>query len=92
LGRGVKTALPTRRITQGKSQTQARFMKTKIQSPFLTLACLIMLHSSCLCLHAQNTVFTYQGRVTDNGTNFTGAGQFEFALVTSTMPWCWSRE
>ncbi len=33
---------------------------------------------------AQNTVFTYQGRVTDNGTNFNGAGQFQFALVTST--------
>jgi hypothetical protein len=33
---------------------------------------------------AQNTVFTYQGLVTDNGTNFTGAGQFKFALVTST--------
>jgi alpha-tubulin suppressor-like RCC1 family protein len=35
-------------------------------------------------LHAQNTLFTYQGRVTANGTNFTGAGQFKFALVTST--------
>ena len=33
---------------------------------------------------AQNAMFTYQGRVTDNGTNFTGTGQFEFALVTST--------
>jgi hypothetical protein len=33
---------------------------------------------------AQNTVFTYQGRVTDKGTNFTGTGQFKFALVTGT--------
>jgi Chaperone of endosialidase len=33
---------------------------------------------------AQNTVFTYQGKVTDAGTNFTGFGQFEFALVTSS--------
>src|ERR1039457_6723686 len=33
---------------------------------------------------AQGTVFTYQGRVLDNSTNFTGTGQFEFALVTST--------
>jgi len=32
----------------------------------------------------QSSVFTYQGRVTDNGTNFNGSGQFEFALVTST--------
>ncbi len=28
--------------------------------------------------------FTYQGRVTDNGTNFTGTGQFKFALLTPT--------
>jgi trimeric autotransporter adhesin len=35
-------------------------------------------------LMAQSTSFTYQGRVTDNGTNFTGTGQFKFALVTST--------
>jgi len=33
---------------------------------------------------AQDTAFTYQGRVTDNGTNFTGPGLFKFALVTST--------
>jgi hypothetical protein len=33
---------------------------------------------------AQGTAFTYQGRVTANGTPFTGAGQFKFALVTST--------
>src|ERR1043165_4442448 len=33
---------------------------------------------------AQNTVFTYQGRVRVGGTDFTGTGQFKFALVTST--------
>ena len=33
---------------------------------------------------AESTVFTYQGRVLVNGTNFTGPGQFKFALVTST--------
>ena len=33
---------------------------------------------------AQDAVFTYQGLVSDNGTNFTGIGQFEFALVTSS--------
>ena len=32
----------------------------------------------------QGTAFTYQGRVTDNGTNFNGTGQFQFELVTST--------
>jgi hypothetical protein len=53
-------------------------MKTKI---------LISLTSLLLGMQfavAQNTVFTYQGQVTDNGTNFTGTGQFKFALVTST--------
>src|ERR1022692_3993404 len=44
----------------------------------------ITLFTTTVNLHAQNTVFTYQGRVLDNGTNFTGSGQFEFALVTST--------
>jgi len=33
---------------------------------------------------AQNTLFTFQGRVQDNGANFTGAGLFQFALVTSS--------
>ena len=37
--------------------------------------------SACL---AQGTAFTYQGRVLDGGTNFTGAGLFKFALVTSS--------
>ncbi|HZV34080.1 MAG TPA: hypothetical protein VFB72_05840 [Verrucomicrobiae bacterium] len=35
-------------------------------------------------LRAQNTMFTYQGRVQVNGTNFNGTGTFRFALVTST--------
>src|ERR1043166_973784 len=35
-------------------------------------------------LYAQGTMFTYQGRVLDNGTNFNGNGLFKFALVTST--------
>jgi hypothetical protein len=33
---------------------------------------------------AQNTMFTYQGCVHDNGTNFTGTGLFQFALITSS--------
>jgi hypothetical protein len=37
-----------------------------------------------LSASAQSGSFTYQGRVTDNGTNFTGIGLFKFALVTST--------
>jgi hypothetical protein len=33
---------------------------------------------------AVSTTFTYQGHIIDNGTNFSGAGGFKFALVTST--------
>src|ERR1035437_9826184 len=56
-------------------------MKTKS----LHTLCFLILHSSfILSTHAQGTAFTYQGRVLDNGTNFTGTGQFQFALVTST--------
>jgi len=33
---------------------------------------------------AQGTAITYQGVVTDKGTNFSGTGLFQFALVTST--------
>lgn len=44
----------------------------------------LALQGSLSTARAQGTEFTYQGRVSDNGTNFTGAGQFEFALVTST--------
>ena len=55
-------------------------MKTKIQKLLITLAIFAGINQ----VTAQSTVFTYQGRVTDNGTNFTGTGQFKFALVTST--------
>src|ERR1019366_5366154 len=54
-------------------------MKTKLQSLFIMLALCAGVHS----VTAQNTLFTYQGRVLDNGTNFTGAGLFQFALVIS---------
>jgi hypothetical protein len=62
-------------------------MKTKIQNLLLTLALPVLLstlNSQLSTCFAQSTAFTYQGRVTDSGTNFTGAGQFQFALVTGT--------
>ena len=59
-------------------------MKTRLPNWVIALTLLSILNRPLATLHAQNTVFTYQGRVTDNGTNFTGAGQFKFALVTST--------
>jgi hypothetical protein len=47
------------------------------------LAILATLHFAIEQCTAQ-AAFTYQGRVTANGTNFNGLGQFKFALVTST--------
>lgn len=35
-------------------------------------------------------IITYQGRVTSHGTNFTGAGQFKFALLDGNGPSLWS--
>ena len=51
---------------------------------WLALAALAIFNLQPATVFAQTTAFTYQGRVMDNGTNFTGAGQFKFALVTST--------
>jgi hypothetical protein len=58
-------------------------MKHLLQAAALWLL-LLTLVSQLSTAHAQGTAFTYQGRVLDNGTNFTGTGQFQFALVTST--------
>jgi len=44
----------------------------------------LLLGASAVAVCAQNTVFTYQGRVQVSGTDFSGAGQFKFALVTSS--------
>jgi hypothetical protein len=55
-----------------------------IASFFATALLLIALNAQRSTLFAQPTAFTYQGRVTDNGTNFDGPGLFKFALVTST--------
>jgi trimeric autotransporter adhesin len=57
-------------------------MKTKLA--FLLLVSFVFQLGICLLATAQGTQFTYQGKVTDNGTNFSGSGLFKFALVTST--------
>src|ERR1035437_4724263 len=58
-------------------------MKHLLQAAVLWLL-LLTLFSQLATAHAQGTAFTYQGRVTDNGASSAGAGQFKFALVTST--------
>jgi hypothetical protein len=55
-----------------------------IRIKLILFATLSALSLGMNAVHAQTTVFTYQGRVLDNGTNFNGTGQFKFALVTST--------
>jgi len=47
----------------------------------LALSLLAAYNAQISTARAQNTTFTYQGRVLDNGTAFTGTGQFQFALV-----------
>src|ERR1051325_4241247 len=58
----------------------------KTTSRFIRLgaAMLFAFGLPALSARAQNAVFTYQGRIASGGTNFTGMGQFKFALVTST--------
>jgi hypothetical protein len=56
-------------------------MKTSFAFTAALVLCVVLMNSTA---NAQNTIITYQGRVTDNGTNFSGSGQFKFALVTGT--------
>ncbi len=58
-------------------------MKKILYGAFV-LSLLAVLNAPFTAVQAQNTVFTYQGQVLDNGSAFTGTGQFEFALVTSS--------
>jgi len=53
------------------------YMKVKFRNFLIALAIFANLYPAA----AQDTVFTYQGQILDNGTNFTGTGQFKFALV-----------
>jgi hypothetical protein len=55
-----------------------------LRVPVLLWLILTAFQPSISTVHAAPVVFTYQGRVTVAGTNFTGLGEFEFALVIST--------
>jgi len=73
----------TKCLVRGDGQPQlenAISMTNKIQKMLIALAIFAGINH----VAAQNTVFTYQGRVTDNSTNFNGTGEFKFALVTSS--------
>src|ERR1035441_8918178 len=55
-------------------------MKVKLTFATIALAWLTGMYS----VAAQNTTFTYQGRVLNNGAAFNGQGLFKFALITGT--------
>jgi hypothetical protein len=59
-------------------------MKINFPHSFIALTLLLLAAANPGAARAQNTMFTYQGRVTDNGTNFNGPGQFKFALIATT--------
>ena len=59
-------------------------MKASVSRVPVILGLLSILVFQPSAVFAQETVFTYQGRAMVGGTNFTGLGQFKFALVTST--------
>lgn len=63
--------------------TQTHSRRGMIHGILLTLATLFFLNNPPLS-QAQDAIVTYQGRVTSHGTNFSGNGQFKFALVTVT--------
>jgi len=53
-------------------------------SPYTSLVISTLFLWSTMLAFPQNAVVTYQGHVLSNGTNFSGNGQFKFALVTVT--------
>lgn len=59
-------------------------MKRSVLTPIIALVLISTVSPRLSKAIAQNTIFTYQGRVIDNGTNFTGLGQLKLALVTGT--------
>lgn len=72
----------------GCSNLDPTFMKHTInlfRAGFALPALVIPIWLACTQMAmAQNTVFTYQGRVRVSGSDFNGTGRFKFALVTST--------
>ena len=59
-----------------------RYMKTCLQ--FIALLVIGHWLRAVGDVQAQDASFTYQAGVRGGGTDFTGAGQFKLALVTST--------
>src|SRR5580658_9354334 len=74
----LKNRIPKSRV---EKRTEIEFiMKTRLNICLVWLGLLIGTNR----IAAQNTLLTYQGEVMDNGSNFTGTGLFQFALISST--------
>ena len=54
---------------------------TCLKSAFLAITALVF--GSLTTIAQTSQVLNYQGRIAVNGTNFTGTGQFKFALVSA---------
>jgi trimeric autotransporter adhesin len=66
---------------ESKSKSKSEFiMKTRVNICLVWIGLLLGVGR----IAAQNTLLTYQGEVMDNGSNFTGTGLFQFALISST--------
>jgi hypothetical protein len=75
-------------VADGVSRTE-RLPDPCVVKPRILARTVIAVLFSCVILYPPAFsqvpgIINYQGRIVDNGTNFTGTGQFEFALVNGT--------
>jgi len=82
----VERQFPNLKRKKELPESKFSIMKTRITSLLLGLAMLSSLNLELSTAFAQSTVVTYQGRVQSGGEDFTGTGQFKFALVTGVSP------
>jgi hypothetical protein len=60
-------------------------MKTKLSTPWIPIVSLLCLTYSTGQLSAQGTAFTYQGRLTDNGSPASGSYDFRVRLASDAL-------
>ncbi|HEU0040274.1 MAG TPA: hypothetical protein VFR76_13480, partial [Verrucomicrobiae bacterium] len=60
-------------------------MKTKLSTPWIPIVGLLLLSYSTAKLSAQGTAFTYQGRLTDNGSPASGSYDFRVRLASDAL-------
>lgn len=70
-------------LVKSRHSHGSTIMKNQLVVGIVVMTLLGAFSSQTATAQLPNTIFTYQGRVFDNGTNFTGIGEFEFALVNT---------